>query len=213
MMRKEETMDIREEKKRQRRLIKERITGLSSSRRQSESEAAAAAVLETDLWNRAATLLCYIPMPEEIDTGPIMEAALKEGKALGLPRMEGARMEFRVPAAAGTELSTLYSRLERHPYGIWEPPESAPLFRPEDPAALPALVITPGLGFDREMRRLGRGKGFYDRWFSAHRRLMETGKIGTMGLGFSVQLLRAIPAEAHDFRLNRLVIAGREWRS
>jgi 5-formyltetrahydrofolate cyclo-ligase len=61
------------------------------------------------------------------------------------------------------------------------------------------LILVPGLGFTRDGRRLGRGGGFYDRLLAA-----SSFRAFTMGVGFDVQLVPALPVEPHDRRLDAI---------
>jgi 5-formyltetrahydrofolate cyclo-ligase len=61
------------------------------------------------------------------------------------------------------------------------------------------LVVVPGVAFDRERRRIGRGKGFYDR-------LLPSLQAYKIGAGFDFQLLDAIPAEPHDVPMDTIVV-------
>lgn len=70
------------------------------------------------------------------------------------------------------------------------------------------VVLTPGLAFGRDARsRLGRGKGYYDRFFAS---VPEARRIG---IGWSDQVFEQIPTDDHDAPLHDLVTdAGWEWR-
>ena len=57
------------------------------------------------------------------------------------------------------------------------------------------LVIAPGIAFDRHKNRMGRGKGYYDRFF----KLQKPYKIG---VGFDFQLLEDVPIEKHDRKMD-----------
>ena len=63
----------------------------------------------------------------------------------------------------------------------------------------PDLVIVPGLAFDRAGVRLGRGKGYYDRWLEANP------AVRTLGVCFKFQVLERIPAEPHDVCVNAIL--------
>ena len=66
------------------------------------------------------------------------------------------------------------------------------------------MIIVPGMAFDRSGNRLGRGKGFYDRFFST-----SPGKAGLkVGVCFGFQLFDSLPAEQHDVKMD-IVIAGK----
>ena len=67
----------------------------------------------------------------------------------------------------------------------------------------PDLIIVPLMAFDREGTRLGHGRGYYDR---AIWKLRGRGvRPALVGVAFSVQEVAAIPAEAHDARLDWIV--------
>ena len=69
------------------------------------------------------------------------------------------------------------------------------------PLGLIDMIVVPGLAFDRQGYRVGRGKGFYDR-FLAQREIQAL----RCGLCFHEQLLTAaIPVEPHDMPMNLLV--------
>lgn len=63
------------------------------------------------------------------------------------------------------------------------------------------LMIVPGVAFDAAGHRLGRGKGYYDRYFEAH-----ADRVGTkMGVCFSYQMVEQVPADPHDVAMDRVV--------
>ena len=78
------------------------------------------------------------------------------------------------------------------------------LRNPKDTEEIPVirinLVVVPGLGFDKHGNRLGRGGGYYDRFFD-HNRFHGT----KCGLGFEEQLVDEIPMLEHDIVLDMLV--------
>lgn len=61
------------------------------------------------------------------------------------------------------------------------------------------MAIIPGVAFDRKGNRLGRGKGYYDRFLSAHKNLFK------VGVCFDFQLLDSIPADGRDVKMDMLV--------
>jgi 5-formyltetrahydrofolate cyclo-ligase len=62
----------------------------------------------------------------------------------------------------------------------------------------PEVVIVPGLGFSPDGKRLGRGKGFYDRYF-------EKSSVLKIGIAFEMQILNDIPTETHDMKMDFVV--------
>ncbi len=75
-----------------------------------------------------------------------------------------------------------------------------PILSPKKSALeiVPDLLLIPGLAFDREGRRLGRGKGFYDKYLSEFRGIK-------IGLCFDGQLIEHVPSEQHDMKMNFII--------
>jgi 5-formyltetrahydrofolate cyclo-ligase len=61
------------------------------------------------------------------------------------------------------------------------------------------LIVVPGMAFDREGHRLGRGRGYYDRFLARHP------QVHTIGLCFDFQLLPEIPCEPHDRIIDEII--------
>ena len=142
---------------------------------------------------KAGTILFYASTPIEVDTLLMIEKAFLLGKRVALPIVEKNK---------GKLIPTLISSMEdvhTGTYGIAEPRiDSGKQLALKDLEA----IIVPGLAFDRDKNRLGRGAGYYDRFLSL---LPET--VSTVGLAFDFQLTDNLPTEAHDVRLSQ-IIAG-----
>ena len=61
------------------------------------------------------------------------------------------------------------------------------------------LIVVPGMAFDTNGHRLGRGRGYYDRFLAQHPHVY------TIGLCFDFQLLPDIPFEPHDRIINEII--------
>ena len=107
------------------------------------------------------------------------------------------------------QLKNYDQKLSAGSFGILEPkPELRRLpihqFSPEDLDA----VLVPGLAFDRTGGRLGRGKGYYDRFFQ---KLPK--KTLLIGLAFDEQVVERVPLEPHDRKIDLLVTPGGVWNA
>ena len=89
-------------------------------------------------------------------------------------------------------------------YGVSEPAPYLPAGTGEQRREL--LWLVPGLAFDAAGRRLGRGKGFYDRL------LMDCVLLRKIGVCHDWQVVAQVPAEPHDIQMDYLVTERREWR-
>ena len=63
------------------------------------------------------------------------------------------------------------------------------------------LIIVPGMAFDNSGHRLGRGKGFYDRFLAQHP------DVYTIGLCFDFQYFDKIPSESFDKKVDEVIIS------
>lgn len=138
-------------------------------------------------YRRCRTLLCYASCHKEADTMRIMEAALKSGRTVALPRVTGPmKMKF----------LRIYSLDDLSPgfMGILEPRDSC---REE---IAEGLMIVPGTAFDRQMHRMGYGGGYYDAWLERHGM-----SVTACGLAYDFQMLPAIPCETHDRSMDLVV--------
>jgi 5-formyltetrahydrofolate cyclo-ligase len=128
----------------------------------------------------------YLPIRSEIDPRPLMRRLAARGLRLALPAVlaDGLTMEFRLwrPGAP----------LEPADFGLEVPARGAPVVDPD-------VLLVPLAVFDGAGRRIGWGKGHYDR---ALARLEATGARPKIGLAFALQRVEAIPAEPHDRRLD-----------
>jgi 5-formyltetrahydrofolate cyclo-ligase len=160
---------------------------LPPAEKEAQSSAVCARILAHKLWITAHTVVAYVSTADEVDTWPLLRAALALGKHLVLPATEdGAIAWFAVP-----DLSA--GQLVKGVLGITEPVRTARRWKP-DVADGPVIWLVPGVGFDLCGRRLGRGGGYYDR------ALREAGAChGTVGLAFSCQLMDAIPVDDGDW--------------
>lgn len=133
----------------------------------------------------ADTVLLYHSLPDEVDTHGFVEKWSKTKRIL-LPVVAGERLELRA--------YTGHEHLTQGAYGIGEP--DGPAFT--DYGAI-ALAVVPGVAFDRQGNRLGRGKGYYDRLLE---HLPATYKIG---ICFPYQIVNSVPTEALDIRMDEII--------
>ncbi len=196
------------QKKELRREIHARLAGLSDPEKRARTAAITARLTATDWWRDAEAVLAFLSMPGELDTAPLVQAARAAGKAVAVPRIAGDDLVFHRIDRPDTPLLPGV-------FGIPEPDAGLPVFRPEEARRARVLVVTPGLAFDGRFNRLGRGKGYYDRFL---RRIREAagganggGNVRAVGVCFSEQLVDGVPVDGHDQPLDGLV-TDRETR-
>ena len=121
-----------------------------------KSEALARQLFENELYRQAKSIYGYLPYNQEIRTVPMLEQALRDGKKVAVPKCYGDEMRF-------IWMEDL-SAVEKGYAGIPEPIADGPVADDEM-----ALVLMPGLAFDREGHRIGYGGGFYDKFLARER--------------------------------------------
>lgn len=140
-------------------------------------------------------ILAFWPMDDEIDVAPLVRALAAKGKHVYLPVICGEELEFRL--FAGEEALTPDPLLR-----IMQPPASAsPLPSELADGGRGVVVVTPGVAFTPDGRRLGRGRGFYDRLFATMPQARG------IGVGFRCQMVDDLPTDKHDARLYAVVVA------
>ena len=159
-------------------------------------------------WRAADTVLCFLSMPHELDTTPLIAAARAWKKTVAVPLMEAGEIRFVVlPPGAGGHRREL-AALRREPAALardrWGIPVPDPAWPAIDLArAARPLVAAPGLAFDRLGNRLGRGKGYYDRYLKRAR--AGARDLIALGICFSGQVLEEVPHGADDQRVDGVV--------
>jgi 5-formyltetrahydrofolate cyclo-ligase len=164
------------------------ISGRLTQEYRSEASAAITRkVLGLPCWQSAKVVMAYWSMPEEPDTRELMEAALREGKTLLLPRcLDAGRMEaLPVQDLAEARPGTL---------GIPEPPF------PEEGTGIPEpdLILVPCMTAAPNGIRLGHGAGYYDRFLAEH-----TGE--KVCLCFRALMRADLPAEDTDIPMDHVI--------
>ncbi len=142
------------------------------------SHAIAQKVCKTDLYQNAQTIYTYVAYNREVETRIIIEQAWADGKKVAVPRVEGDVMNF--------YLIQSYDELEPGCMGIPEPATSIPANDEH------ALMIMPGVAFDRKKNRVGYGGGYYDKYLEAHPGL------GKLAVAFEFQFMDEVPVEPTD---------------
>lgn len=149
--------------------------------------------LELAEFRQARVIALYSPIHHEVETAAVAAAVLLEGKELLYPAVEGDDLKFcRVCAL---------DELTRGKYGIPEPSGDA-----VDPGRADIIVV-PGVAFDLCGRRIGYGKGYYDR---ALHRLERSGRL--VAFCYDFQLVPEIVGEPHDVTMDLIVTESRVVR-
>ena len=133
----------------------------------------------------------YVPVGSEADPSAFARAATEAGCVIALPHVVSLKQPIRF-LAWDTEAA-----LAAGPYGLSQPAETAIELQPD-------IILTPLLGFDRALNRIGQGAGHYDRAFAAFPDAWR------VGVAWSVQQVDALETDAWDVPLHAIVTET-EW--
>lgn len=167
---------------------------MSARERETAGSRIAALVKESEEYRLADKILIYASYRDEVPTYGLIESALREGKQVFCPKIEG-------PAGNRTMSFYRIMALEELQEGFQGIPEPMVLQERRYEAGKNSrdLVLMPGTAFDRQRRRLGYGGGFYDRFCQAAQGAAR------IALCFDCQLLEELPEEETDIRPERIV--------
>jgi 5-formyltetrahydrofolate cyclo-ligase len=140
----------------------------------------------------------FAPLPSEPDIGLLIEEAWANGKQVALPRV---KTEEKKPVLEWFIVSAWNELMEAGPFGLREP--NAGLCQ-QMPAKDIDCAFIPGLAFDEEGFRLGRGGGYYDYFLAG-----APQRLPCIGLMFSRQEVARVPREPHDARLRTVLTEER----
>ena len=184
----EETVSLHDQKRavRREKIALRRV--MPAETRSAADEAINRRLLDIVRTEKPSGLVAYVSDGTEPDLAPVMQYALQAGITLCLPRFEQDG-SYSIVTVRSLDFPVSH-------WGIPEPSADAPAAPPELLAE--ALWLVPGVAFDPACRRLGRGKGVYDR-------LLARGTGKTIGIFYELQRCAELPCEPTDQPVGRIV--------
>ncbi len=139
----------------------------------------------------AQTILAYYSLPDEVCTRQLIDELIADGKTVLLPKvLDAGRMELR--------RYTGPHDLTEGAYGIMEP-----VGEPFTDYALIDIALIPGMAFDAAGHRLGRGRGYYDRFLNSQWSMVNGQWL--IGLCFDFQKVPVLPSDDHDIPVDIVI--------
>lgn len=173
------------DKKQLRKQIKERKKEFSLPEKIELSKPIFEKIEKEELFKKAKVVLLYYSMDDEVYTHDFVEKHYKT-KTILLPCVDGDDLILR-------QYLGIESMKAGEQFGILEPIGKE--FRDTDKID---LMIIPGVAFDKEKNRLGRGRGFYDR-------LLKTVNATKIGVCFDFQVVEQVPTEDFDVKMDVVI--------
>ena len=173
------------DKKMLRRAVKAKVLAMSAADKELSS-----ALMRAALWRcidacDAGVVAMFSPLPDEPQIWPLVDE-LSKTKTVVLPRVEGDVMSF---------YHYEPGMLSKGSFGIMEPV----LCEAIEPSEIDLMVV-PGVAFTADGYRMGRGKGYYDKYMSS-----DGFRAMKLGVCYSCQLVDELPVEPHDVRMDKVI--------
>ena len=182
-------MEIAQQKKELRKMCQIKLEQLPLTEVKRRSEIICTSALILPILQNKPTVAAYASIHHEVKTDRLLASLLAKGFCLTLPvvRKETRTMEFR-------QVDSIKA-LTPGPFGILEP-QTGRLCPPEEIG----VFFIPGLAFDRQGNRLGKGGGYYDRYLKTVKHTAVK-----VGLAFQLQLIEALPVTTTDLKVDSLI--------
>jgi 5-formyltetrahydrofolate cyclo-ligase len=169
------------------------LKAFSPEKRASDSATLCASLRQQSFFQNAASILFFASLPEEPDLWPLLNEVLATKKLVALPCFDSENQTY-LPR----HVRDIHVEIMSGKFGIREPAPACVAIPLQDLD----LVLVPGVAFDVNGHRLGRGKGFYDRLLQDF-----TGK--KIGIAFDEQIVGAVPAGKNDVKMDFIVTSAR----
>jgi len=142
-------------------------------------------------------VFAYYSLPDEVCTRQLVDDLLAEGKTVFLPKVVSEEaMEWRT--------YTGRQDLQEGSFRIMEPAENhgdrsldSTLQRADQGTV--AVILVPGMAFDAKGHRLGRGRGYYDRFLAAYPHIYK------IGVCFDFQKVEEVPTDDFDIAVDEVI--------
>ncbi|XP_002740689.1 5-formyltetrahydrofolate cyclo-ligase-like [Saccoglossus kowalevskii] len=182
-----------------RRELKKRLAGMSETERKRQSECITQKLIKHPKYEASRRISVYLSMTEEVNTLGILQHIFDSNKVCFVPQYIGNNMDM-------LKLNSMqdYDALPKTKWNIKQPTDSDNREEALSTGGLDMIII-PGLGFTRDGKRLGRGKGYYDNYQS---RCVDhsPSKPYTIALAFQEQICDDIPVSDHDVNIDEVLV-------
>ncbi len=178
-------MSIIQEKQALRKKVKQLKQAYSLAQKKELSLLTCQRIEENEIFQQAKTVMAYWSMDDEVFTHDFVQRWAQH-KNIILPVVNGDMLELK-------KYSGIENLVSGDRFGIPEP--KGELFSKIEDID---LIIVPGIAFDKDGNRMGRGKAYYDK-------LLRTSKAYKLGICFPFQIFDSIPYDELDVRMDLVI--------
>lgn len=172
-----------QDKKELRNAVREKLKNLTDEEKAKKSSDIFSEILELEQYKSARNVFCFLSDFNEPYTIDFIKKAIKQGKTVFVPKLFGDEMK-----AIEIDVDTEFWY---NGYGILEPKDGKEGNKFD-------FTVVPMLAFDEDLNRIGRGKGYYDKFLSKN-------KTFKCGVAFDCQEIEKIDAEETDVKLDVVI--------
>ena len=165
-----------------RQTIRQRKQQYPLEQRQAWSKEIGQTLLSHPRMKQARVVMLYYALPDEVDTRHLVDTLLTAGQTVILPKC-GEPRQYTGP-----------DDLAEGIYNLFEP-----VGKPYRDLDSIELIIVPGMSFDSRGHRLGRGRGYYDRF------LVQVPQAYKIGVCFDFQRVDQVPADDNDRVMDEVI--------
>ena len=165
-------------------------------------------IISSAQFQNASEIYAYMALPDEVDLTDVIKTALQQGKNVALPKIisktDGIMKFFYLDSQ-----KALAQQTSNGAYGILEPDETLPASPNPDSHT---LILVPGRAFTKDGARLGRGKGYYDRFLAkeivgSSPTMTRLPNVAIAGVCFDFQVLPELPTDPNDVKMD-IILQG-----
>lgn len=191
------------EKKLLRKKIRQKLVEENQNQKEVEKKSfyAQENLLNLEKLKASNNILLFVSYGNEIKTETLLEEFLKSGKKVFLPRTEKDDMDFF--QISNTE--SIENQTEIGDFGIVVPKKNLKMLNPKE-IGKDFLILIPGLAFDKKGNRLGKGKGFYDKYLENVLQCKSKDNYPMLvGFCYDFQIVDEVPTEKSDIPVDYVV--------
>ncbi|AQQ09578.1 5-formyltetrahydrofolate cyclo-ligase family protein [Sedimentisphaera cyanobacteriorum] len=187
-------IELKNRKSAQRSELKAALSRLSPENIQAKSLEICKRIEQLEVYIQAGAVMGYLAYGHEVNLDYLLASALKQGKAAAVPEVQEEKGKMRA-----VRLNSLENCIKKDKFGIRVPQDGAEV----SPERLD-LIILPGLGFDVQGGRLGKGGGYYDRFLSS-----DNVRGHLCGVCFEVQIVEQAASGDRDISADTIITEKR----